>query len=233
VSLYSTFAPVGQLYSEPKGFSKNNIDRTNCTAISISGSHASRCRLPAKSNNCVQSSSSYPQQHNMRATGSLLVAIFVLPLAVSTFAPIRPLVAIASNQSPQQQQLWRKSKTAASAVESSDSGDNEDEPKLLLTGDEINQQMARLRSKYPTSEADYLAAARARNAAKVASSERTATDSDWQQIAAEKLQAVGEIDDWEQSKAEAGNMDSQILIPIMESTTGEDGEEEEPKLLLF
>lgn len=123
----------------------------------------------------------------------------------------------------------------------SETGDNTDDakppetqPLLLLTADEIDRQMARLRSKYPTSEADYLAAARARNAAKQASSERTATDEDWQQIAAEKKEQVGTVlDDWESSQAEAGNADSQILIPMMDGAKGEDGEEEEPKLLLF
>jgi hypothetical protein len=105
-------------------------------------------------------------------------------------------------------------------------------PELLLSASDINAQMAKLRNKYPTSEADYLAAARARNAAKQASSEGTASDADWRQIAAEKKEAVGEIDDWESSKSEAGNSDSQILIPLT-SSVGEDGEEEEPKLMLF
>jgi hypothetical protein len=105
-----------------------------------------------------------------------------------------------------------------------------DGPKLLLSVSEVEAQMKSLRSKYPTSEADYLAAARARNAAKTASSERTATDEDWREIAAEKVRAVGEIDDWDSSVAEAGNTDSQILIPL--NSDGEDGSDE-PKLLLF
>ena len=106
-----------------------------------------------------------------------------------------------------------------------------DEPKLLLSFNEVEAQMKTLRSKYPTSEADYLAAARARNAAKVSSSERTASDDDWREIAAEKKRAVGEIDDWENSISEAGNVDSKILIPLT-SGDSEDGDDE-PKLMLF
>ena len=114
------------------------------------------------------------------------------------------------------------------------SANEDDAPRLLLTADEIRQQMHRLRSQYPTSEAEYLAAARTRNAAKRASTERTATDQDWQQMAADKKHVVGALDDWENSAQEAGNVDSQILIPMESSSgTGDDGEEEEPKLLLF
>jgi hypothetical protein len=104
-------------------------------------------------------------------------------------------------------------------------------PELLTSTSDVDAHMAKLRSKYPTSEADYLAAARARNAAKQASSDRTATDADWIQIAVEKKQAIGDIDDWDKSVSEAGNADSQILIP-MNSEIGED-DEEEPKLMLF
>lgn len=76
-------------------------------------------------------------------------------------------------------------KMSLNEAENIDSQDN-DEAGLLLSASDVNAQMAKLRSKYPTSEADYLAAARARNVAKQASSERTATDADWRQIAAEK-----------------------------------------------
>jgi hypothetical protein len=125
----------------------------------------------------------------------------------------------------------RQVNMSSNAADNHDCEDN-DAAELLLSASDVNAQMAKLRSKYPTSEADYLAAARARNAAKQASSERTATDADWRQIAAEKKQAVGEIDDWESSKAEEGNSDSQILIPMMPAIL-ENGEEEEPKLMLF
>ena len=97
--------------------------------------------------------------------------------------------------------------------------------------------MAKLRNKYPTSEADYLAAARARNAARAASLNAEASDQDWSQVAAEvrKRQGGGAVDeDWESSAREAGNADSQILIPVDLETSGDSGgEEDEPKLLLF
>jgi hypothetical protein len=121
------------------------------------------------------------------------------------------------------------SKMSSDATENNEYQD--DTTELLLSASDLSAQMTKLRNKYPTSEADYLAAARARNVAKQASSEGTASDADWHQIAAEKKQAVGEIDDWESSKSEAGNSDSQILIPLA-STIGDDGEEE-PKLMLF
>ena len=108
----------------------------------------------------------------------------------------------------------------------------EDQPDLML-GDDVNKQMAQLRSKYPTAEADYLAAARARAAARTPSVETRATDSDWQRIAQEKRQQLGNIDDWESSKAEAGNIDSQILLPDLPPGEGEEGSDDEPKLLLF
>jgi hypothetical protein len=93
----------------------------------------------------------------------------------------------------------------------------------------MEQQMALLRSKYPTSESAYLAAARARNDAKMASREESATDRDWQDMQQQKQQAVGDIDDWAESAKEAGNMDSQILLPSLPEEDGDD----EPKLLLF
>ena len=117
-------------------------------------------------------------------------------------------------------------------MDSSSSDPKGDEPDLVL-GDDVNKQMAQLRSKYPTAEADYLAAARARAAARTPSSETRATDKDWQRIAQEKRQQVGDIDDWENSKAEAGNIDSQILLPDLPSEEGEEGAGDEPKLLLF
>ena len=127
---------------------------------------------------------------------------------------------------------------AAGEGESGDDGDDEEPPKELVL-DNIEGQMAQLRSKYPTSEADYLAAARARNAAKVQSTTRSASDEDWmkaKQAAAEK--AGGAIkDDWDNSLKDAGNADSQILIPI-ELTEGEGGDGDgeggdDPKLMLF
>jgi hypothetical protein len=118
---------------------------------------------------------------------------------------------------------------------SSSSNDDNDKsspppPSLIVPGTEaMEQQMAALRSKYPTSESAYLAAARARNDAKMASREESATDRDWQEMQQQKQQAVGDIDDWAESAKEAGNMDSQILLPSLPEEDGDD----EPKLLLF
>jgi hypothetical protein len=109
----------------------------------------------------------------------------------------------------------------------SDDGNGE-QRRLLLSQEEIAQKMNQLRSKYPTSEADYLAAARARNEAKLASAERQATEDDWMRVAREKKEMYGDQDDWEASAKEAGNIDSQILLPMLD----EEGEGGEPTLLL-
>jgi hypothetical protein len=114
------------------------------------------------------------------------------------------------------------------------SDSDEVSPSLVL-GDGLGTEMAKLRSKYPTSEADYLAAARARNAAKQASTSH-GDEKSWKQLAEEKKRS-GELEDdaWEASRQEAGNADSQILIPMMDKDEdGDDSENpEEPKLLLW
>lgn len=97
---------------------------------------------------------------------------------------------------------------------------------LILDAAAMAQQMAGLRSKYPTAEADYLAAARARAAQKAESKNNEATDEDWRQV--KEKTKMKDDDDWEISAKEAGNIDSQILIPLMN-----DDDDEEPKLMLF
>ena len=154
----------------------------------------------------------------------------LLPSVAIGFVPRDNSYMVCSTSSFLKNQHVLIQNLSTGANENNDSEENTTE--LLLSASDVNVQMAKLRSKYPTSEADYLAAARARNVAKQASSEGTASDADWRQIAAEKKEAVGEIDDWESSKSEAGNSDSQILIPLT-SSIGEDGTEEEPKLMLF
>jgi hypothetical protein len=108
-------------------------------------------------------------------------------------------------------------------------------PQSLVLGDGLGDEMAKLRSKYPTSEVDYLAAARARNAAKQASTSH-GDEKSWTQLADEKRKA-GELQDdaWESSRLEAGNADSQILIPMSDPDEKSDDSEnpEEPKLLLW
>ncbi|KAL7565936.1 hypothetical protein ACA910_008396 [Epithemia clementina (nom. ined.)] len=93
--------------------------------------------------------------------------------------------------------------------------------------------MGQLKSKYPTSEAAYLAAARARAAAQVPSLERQATDEDWHKARQEKQRLLGDIqdDDWEASLQDSGSRsDSQVLFLLDDDNqVDEDGE---PKLLL-
>jgi hypothetical protein len=154
---------------------------------------------------------------------SLLVLCVQQLTAVSSLSVVRPL-----------------GKPLRLASELHASLDNEGGPQppsddgLILS--DIDVQMAKLRSKYPTSEADYLALARARNAAKAASVNEGASDTDWHHVAAEARERSGAVDDWEVAAKEAGNVDSQILIPIelMEGDSSADGgDPDEPKLMLF
>ena len=108
--------------------------------------------------------------------------------------------------------------------ESRDADDNSGG--LILDAATMAQQMAGLKSKYPTAEADYLAAARARAAQRAESKNNEATDDDWKQV--KEKTKIKDDDDWEISAKEAGNIDSQILIPLMN-----DDDDEEPKLMLF
>uniref|UniRef100_A0A7S3L8C5 PS II complex 12 kDa extrinsic protein n=1 Tax=Amphora coffeiformis TaxID=265554 RepID=A0A7S3L8C5_9STRA len=112
-------------------------------------------------------------------------------------------------------------------------GLEEEEPTLILGGEEMQQQMQQLKSKYPTSEADYLAAARERAKNKPQSRNIAATVEDFQKVADEKRKTFGEFDDWEESAKEAGNLDSQILLPqLPDENEYDDGEGPEPTLLL-
>ena len=104
--------------------------------------------------------------------------------------------------------------------------EDEEEPKLML-GDGVDELMKSLKSKFPTSEADYLAAARKRAEEARPSVNSNASDEDWQKISAQKSL---EEDDWETSLKEAGSDESQILIPLA-PTDNDEGEK--PKLLLF
>lgn len=80
---------------------------------------------------------------------------------------------------------------------------------------------------------DFLAAARKRAEEKTASRNAGAGEEEWKNLAAEKKAQFGEIDDWENSMKEAGNMDSQILM-FTDPPADDEGEDaEEPKLLLF
>ena len=116
--------------------------------------------------------------------------------------------------------------------------ENNDTPKLVL--DNLDQQLGSLKTKYPTSEADYLAAARKRAEERRESVNAAAKDEHWKTLAEEKRKQYGELDDWEASKADTGGTtDSQILLmmePIMEGDNDNKNNnegEDEPKLLLF
>lgn len=140
----------------------------------------------------------------------------LLPQAAGSFSTLRSTTLFSAPPPPQSQ-----------------NNDNE-EPELILN--DVEQHMARLKSKYPTSEADYLAAARKRAETKAESKNDLSTDDDWKRVLEEqkkKEQQMGAgvtSDDWEASATEAGNEDSQILIPVDMSASGDD--DEEPKLLL-
>lgn len=119
------------------------------------------------------------------------------------------------------------------------SSPDDEEPKLVL-GD-MNSAMQNVRKDsgdaFDFGGIDFLANAKARAAAKVESNNNVAGDEEWEKLAAEKKEQFGEIDDWENSMKEAGNMDSQILMfsdpPAEGGEEGKEGEDDEPKLLLF
>lgn len=130
---------------------------------------------------------------------------------------------------------WVVVQPPASSLLSLSDEPNQDElppQSLIVDGAEMEAKMQQLRSKYPTSEADYLAAARARAKAKPESREIAATQEDFEKVAQEKKQqGFLDVDDWEASATEAGNTDSQILFPqLPDDEDGEGGAE--PTLLL-
>ena len=117
---------------------------------------------------------------------------------------------------------------------------------LVLGSKEIEKQLASLRSKLPTSEADYLAAARQRAAEQRASNNNSGSDEDWNKIAQAKKQQEqqqeqqSQGDGWEASLND-GSSDSKSLLFFEEQHQGKDsgdndndaGAEEEPKLLIL
>mmetsp|Transcript_3920 Transcript_3920/g.4532 ORF Transcript_3920/g.4532 Transcript_3920/m.4532 type:complete len:160 (+) Transcript_3920:83-562(+) len=116
------------------------------------------------------------------------------------------------------------------ASSASDS-EEEKEPSLLI-GEGLGKELKGLKSKFPTSEVDFLAAARKRAEERKESVNSESSDDDWKAVSG--LRKDETVDDWENSLSEAGNADSQILLPDLEENDEEgDGEEPEPKLLLF
>jgi hypothetical protein len=110
--------------------------------------------------------------------------------------------------------------------------DDEETPKLVL-GNDLDSEIAKMKSKYPTSESDYLAAARKRADERRESINSQSSDDDWKEMAKKKQAEGTTLDDWEQSLVEAGNADSQILIPIVLTEESDGGDDTQPKLLLF
>ena len=120
---------------------------------------------------------------------------------------------------------------------SPDANDGEEEPRLVIGNVESEMQNVRKDSgaDFDFGGIDFLAMAKARASAKIESNNNVAGDEEWQKLAEEKKEQFGEVDDWENAQKEAGNMDSQILMFSEPPADGEDGEgeDDEPKLLLF
>ena len=154
------------------------------------------------------------------------------------------VVKIDSSQTRQRKDLFLfQSSNYEVEEEGSENNMEDDPPKLVLNQDDIRKEMYQYKSKYPTSEIDYLAASKQRALQKKESIVNQATDDDWKQIAQDKQNMGLLVDDWENSKNDVGGtMDSQILFfpdaPARDGGGTNDGDDnnndnEEPKLLLF
>eukprot|EP00542_Grammatophora_oceanica_P021209 CAMPEP_0194033842 /NCGR_PEP_ID=MMETSP0009_2-20130614/6356_1 /TAXON_ID=210454 /ORGANISM="Grammatophora oceanica, Strain CCMP 410" /LENGTH=155 /DNA_ID=CAMNT_0038674571 /DNA_START=40 /DNA_END=507 /DNA_ORIENTATION=+ len=97
--------------------------------------------------------------------------------------------------------------------------------KLLTNPEEMKASLQSIKSQYPTSESDYLAAAKARAVQAKESVNSNASDEDWSQMAKEKIRQMGgeTKDEWESSLAEAGS-ESQAALGglLIESENDED-----------
>ena len=160
---------------------------------------------------------------------------------VSSFSPpsqqrvVRQQLPQESRQS--ESRSWRNSNLSAS--------ENEPEPEPsqgLIFGDAIESEMNAVKgaNEYDFGQIDFLALAKQRAANKPESNNNVAGDDEWMTLAAEKEEQFGKIDDWENSQKEAGNADSQSLLMFnteQQSTEAEggseDGDDDEPKLLLL
>lgn len=111
---------------------------------------------------------------------------------------------------------------------------DEEKDKGLVLGD-LDTEMRKVSSDMSFGAIDYLAEARKRAEQKAQSDNSGGGDKEWKELANEKAEKYGTVDDWENSVKEAGNTDSQILMFTEPAPgEGEDGEEgEDPKLLLF
>ena len=174
-------------------------------------------------------------QRNMNQVRLLSIILLHLGLVTggAAFSHGSPMI---QQRQAQSLPLWKRAPCLVVVLRSTNNNeDNNDEPKLVL--DNMEDAIASLKTKYPTSEAGYLEAARKRAEEQRASVETTAaSDEEWKNMARAKAQAMGtssDEDGWESSKDDAASLgESQVLIPINPSSD-DDSEEDEPKLLLF
>ena len=173
----------------------------------------------------------------MKQSSPISISSFLFVVFSSVVVDVNSFSVVC--QTPTSSSRFSTATTSTQLRSSSPSGgdDQEEENKpqgLVLDG--LDDQLQKMKGQFQSYELDYLAAAKKRAEQKVASVEGGARDDDWKSLADEKKDLYGEIDDWENSKKEAGNVDSQILMFTEPSKgDGEDGEggEDEPKLLLF
>lgn len=120
----------------------------------------------------------------------------------------------------------------ASTLHSSKGDSSNEDPGLILDG--LDKEMKQVSSTNSFGEIDFLALAKKRAQERPESRNASAGEADWKELADEKKNQFGEIDDWENSMKEAGNVDSQILMFTTPTTEeGGDDNDDEPKLLLF
>mmetsp|Transcript_21824 Transcript_21824/g.35126 ORF Transcript_21824/g.35126 Transcript_21824/m.35126 type:complete len:165 (-) Transcript_21824:621-1115(-) len=159
------------------------------------------------------------------------IFLLLLPIAVSSFSTLFTRTTNSCSS------LTKKNSCATGRLYASENDDDTSnsesadakEPGLVLDG--LDKEMSQMASKFSFTESDFLAAAKKRAQERVESKNSSAKDSDWKNLAEQKKEEVGEIDDWENSMKEAGNEDSQILM--FSESGGDDDDGEEPKLLLF
>ncbi|OEU14274.1 hypothetical protein FRACYDRAFT_240809 [Fragilariopsis cylindrus CCMP1102] len=175
----------------------------------------------------------------------LLAAMMTITTTTNVFVSSFSLSQQSSQQRVVRQQLPQSQSRSPRNSKLSVSNEEEDEPEPepsqgLIFGDAIESEMNAVKgaNEYDFGQIDYLALAKQRAANKPESNNNVAGDDEWMNLAAEKEEQFGKIDDWENSQKEAGNADSQSLLMFnTEQPTDADGEDgddnDEPKLLLL
>ena len=168
-------------------------------------------------------------------TSNIFVSSFSLSQPSSQQRVVRQQLSQESRRS--QSRSWRNIKLSVSNEE-----EEEAESQGLIFGDAIESEMNAVKgaNEYDFGQIDYLALAKQRAANKPESNNNVAGDDEWMDLAKEKEEQFGKIDDWENSQKEAGNADSQSLLmfnteqPTEVDGGSEDGDDnDEPKLLLL